>query len=324
MRFAGEPMDELFRVPSALGGERIDRALALLTGLSRSEVNMLLDAGKVSIAGRTVKVRSRKVREGEHVGVEGAMVDLRGSAALKPEPRVEVPVVWSDDDVIVVDKPAGLVVHPGAGTRAGTLVQGLLARYPDLAGAGGEEDRPGIVHRLDKGTSGLLVVARRPVAFASLSAQMAARTVGREYLALLAGQVEADEGLIDAPLGRSHVDPTKIRVQAGGRQARTEYKVVERFSEPSPSTLVSCRLQTGRTHQIRVHFASIGHPVVGDERYGSRKLGNWEPLPYGRPFLHAAKLQFEHPTTCEAVTFRSELPADLSSVLGGISQRRPG
>ena len=312
-------MDELFRVPSALGGERIDRALALLTGLSRSEVNLLLDAGKVSIAGRPVKVRSRRVREGERVDVEGGSIAARPSAAMRPEPGVEVPVVWSDDEVIVVDKPAGMVVHPGAGTRAGTLVQGLLARFPDLAGAGGEEERPGIVHRLDKGTSGLLVVARNPAAFASLSAQMAARTVGREYLALLAGDVDADEGLIDAPLGRSHVDPTKIRVQAAGRQARTEYTVLERFSEPSPSTLVSCRLQTGRTHQIRVHFASIGHPVVGDERYGSRKLGNWEPLPYGRPFLHAARLEFDHPTTGERMSFRSALPPDLALVLGGVS-----
>ena len=313
-------MDEHFEVPFALDGERIDRALALLTGLSRSEVNLLLDGGKVSIRGRPVVVRSRKVREGERVTLEGASLTSGGSTVPQPEPEVQVPVVWSDDQVIVVDKPAGLVVHPGAGTRSGTLVHGLLARYPDLAGAGGEQERPGIVHRLDKGTSGLLVVARSPAALASLSEQMAARTVGREYLALLAGEVEADEGLIDAPLGRSHVDPTKIRVQAGGRQARTQYKVIERFFRPSPSTLISCRLQTGRTHQIRVHFASIGHPVVGDERYGSRKLGNWEPLPYGRPFLHAATLQFEHPRTGEAMVFRSELPADLSSVLWGIGQ----
>ena len=314
-------MDEHFQVPFALDGERIDRALALLTGLSRSEVNLLLDAGKVSIGGRSVVVRSRKVREGESVTLEGASLTLGASTAPQPEPGVQIPVVWSDDQVIVVDKPAGLVVHPGAGIRSGTLVHGLLARYPDLAGAGGEVDRPGIVHRLDKGTSGLLVVARSPAALASLAEQMAARTVGREYLALLAGEVDADEGLIDAPLGRSHVDPTKIRVQAGGRQARTRYKVIERFFQPSQSTLVSCRLQTGRTHQIRVHFASIGHPVVGDERYGSRKLGNWEPLPYGRPFLHAARLEFEHPRTSEAMVFRSELPADLSSVLRGIGQR---
>ncbi len=316
-------MDEPFQIPSALNGERVDRAVALLTGLSRSEVNLLLDARKVSIGGSPVTARSRKVREGERVTVEGASIVARRSVAPQPEPEVEVPVVWSDEQVIVVDKPAGLVVHPGAGTRSGTLVHGLLARYPDLAGAGGEEDRPGIVHRLDKGTSGLLVVARTPVAFESLSAQMAARTVGREYLALVTGVVESDEGLIDAPLGRSDVDPTKIRVQAGGRQARTEYKVIERFSEPSPSTLVSCRLQTGRTHQIRVHFASIGHPVVGDERYGSRKLGNWEPLPYGRPFLHAARLEFDHPTTGARMTFQSPLPSDLSLVLDGVSPRRP-
>jgi 23S rRNA pseudouridine1911/1915/1917 synthase len=232
--------------------------------------------------------------------------------------------VWSDEDVIVVDKPAGLVVHPGAGTRSGTLVQGLLAKFPDVAAAGGEIDRPGIVHRLDKGTSGLLVVARNPAAFASLSSQMADRTVVREYTALVVGSVEADAGLIDAPLGRSDADPTKMRVQAGGRSAKTEYSVIERFDQPEPSTLVSCRLQTGRTHQIRVHFASIGHAVVGDNRYGARKLGNSAPLPGGRPFLHAGKLQFVHPRTGEVKAFRSELPEDLVSVLRGISQRRPG
>ncbi|HEX4864611.1 MAG TPA: RluA family pseudouridine synthase, partial [Acidimicrobiales bacterium] len=276
-------MGEHFRVPSALDGERLDRILALLTGLSRNEVNSVVDGGQVLVGANRVTSRSRRVREGEDVTVEGPLPPI----ALQPpgpEPWVDVPVVYSDEDVIVVDKPAGLVVHPGAGTRTGTLVQGLLARFPDLAGAGGEAERPGVVHRLDKGTSGLLVVARTPAAFASLGAQMAARTVGREYIALVVGVIESDEGLIDAPLGRSSLDPTRMRVQAGGRAARTEYEVIRRYSEPAATTLVTCRLQTGRTHQIRVHFASIGHAVVGDERYGTRRLGSWEPLPRGRPF----------------------------------------
>jgi 23S rRNA pseudouridine1911/1915/1917 synthase len=313
-------MDERFEVPSALDGERIDRALALFTGLSRRVVNELIDAGRVTVAGAPVSSRSRKVREGEPVIVEGQLPSGEPAAPLA-EPSVHVPVVWSDEDVIVVDKPAGVVVHPGAGTRSGTLVQGLLARFPDLEFAGGEVDRPGIVHRLDKGTSGLLVVARNPTSLASLSRQLAARTVGRQYTALVVGRVDADEGLIDAPLGRSGADPTRMRVQSGGRLARTEYEVMERFGPPAPCTLISCRLQTGRTHQIRVHLASIGHPVVGDDRYGERKLGNWVPLPHGRPFLHAAKLRFEHPRSGEVMTFRSELPEDLYEVLKGISQR---
>ena len=315
-------MGESFLVPSALDGERLDRTLALLTGLSRNDVNAVVDAGKVMVGSKRVTSRSRRVREGEEVTVEGP---LPSAQARRPgaEPWVDVPVVYSDDDVIVVDKPAGLVVHPGAGSHTGTLVHGLLARFPDVAGAGGEADRPGIVHRLDKGTSGLLVVARTPAAFASLAAQMAGRTVGREYVALVLGSIESDEGLIDAPLGRSPAEPTKMRVQAGGRPARTEYEVVERYIEPVSTTLLASRLQTGRTHQIRVHFASIGHPVVGDERYGSRKLGNWDPLPRGRPFLHASKLEFDHPKTGARLAFKSPLPPDLSGVLASISHATP-
>ena len=313
-------MDEQFGVPSALDGERLDRILALLTGLSRNQVNEVIDAGKVSVGKVRVTSRSRRIRSGEGLTIEGPLPSL-DRQPLQAEPAVVVPVVWSDDDLIVVDKPAGMVVHPGAGSPRGTLVQGLLARFPDLPGAGGEGDRPGIVHRLDKGTSGLLVVARTSTAFESLVQQMGARTVRREYSALVAGEVESDEGLIDAPLARSDVDPTRVRIQAGGRPARTEYRVVERFVHPAAATRVTCRLHTGRTHQIRVHFASIGHPVVGDERYGSRKLGDWVPLPRGRGFLHAAHLEFDHPKTLERLSFDSPLPPDLLEVLHAISHR---
>ncbi|HEX6393204.1 MAG TPA: RluA family pseudouridine synthase [Acidimicrobiales bacterium] len=317
-----EPAEVCFEVPSALDDERLDRALALLTGLSRRVVNDLIASGRVTLPSGQLTSRNRKVRAGERLRLVGPLPD-EGPSAPGAEAWVDVPVVWNDEDVIVVDKPAGMVVHPGAGTRTGTLVHGLLARFPDLTAAGGEPDRPGIVHRLDKGTSGLLVVAHTPTAFRSLSAQMTARTIGREYIALVAGNVASDEGLIDAPLGRSDVDPTRIRVQAGGRSARTLYMVIERFSEPAPSTLLSCRLETGRTHQIRVHFASIGHALVGDDGYGSRKLGNWAPLPQGRPFLHATKLQFAHPRTGELMVFESEVPADLSGVLRGIRHSGP-
>jgi 23S rRNA pseudouridine1911/1915/1917 synthase len=231
---------------------------------------------------------------------------------------VAVPVVWSDDQVIVVDKPAGVVVHPGAGNPVGTLVHGLLARFPDLAERAGMPDRPGIVHRLDKGTSGLLMVARTDEARAALVAQLGRRQVGRQYITLVAGTVDADAGLVDAPLGRAPHDPTRFRVQVGGRPARTRYRVEARYVQPAPTTLVRCQLETGRTHQIRVHLASIGHPVVGDERYGRKDIDGWRPLPPGRLFLHAAVLSFDHPVTGERLSFSSPLPGDLRRVLEAI------
>jgi 23S rRNA pseudouridine1911/1915/1917 synthase len=308
---------EEWELPGALDGERLDRAVALLSGATRRQVNDLLDAGHVSVGGRVVASRSRKVRAGEVIALDAPIP--RG-APVRPDAdaAVAVPVIWNDADVIVVDKPAGVVVHPGAGNPAGTLVHGLLARFPDLAESGGASDRPGIVHRLDKGTSGLLMVARNPDAQAALAAQLARRQVGREYLTLVRGTVESDAGLVDAPLGRSERDPTRFRVQAGGRPARTRYQVEARYDLPVPTTLLRCRLETGRTHQIRVHLASIGHPVVGDDRYGPKRLDGWPPLPPGRLFLHAAFLSFEHPVTGERLSFSSSLPADLSGVLDAI------
>jgi len=211
--------------------------------------------------------------------------------------------------VIVVDKPAGVVVHPGAGQRSGTLVQGLLARFPELADVG-DPARPGIVHRLDKGTSGLLVVARTPPAHASLVAQLASRAVDRRYLALVWGRMEAGRGVVDGPVGRSSADPTRMAVSARGRPARTRYEVVQRFREPIELTLVECRLETGRTHQIRVHLAAIEHPVVGDARYGRGR----PPFAMSRPFLHAARLAFDHPADGRRCQFHSPLPADLESI----------
>jgi 23S rRNA pseudouridine1911/1915/1917 synthase len=204
------------------------------------------------------------------------------------------------------------VVHPGAGHAAGTLVHGLLARYPEMAGVG-DPDRPGIVHRLDKDTSGLLMVARTGDAFASLSAQLRNRTVRRSYLALVWGHLDAPSGMVDAPVGRAPRTPTRIAVTAGGREARTGYEVVESYSDPVAASLVRCRLETGRTHQIRVHLTAIGHPVVGDARYGGRR----EPLAdIPRMWLHAAELGFLHPATAEPCVFTSVVPADLSAVLG--------
>lgn len=307
-----------WQVPGVLDGERVDRAVATLSGLSRRAVNELLDAGQVAVGGRQVTAHSRKVRTGERIVVTGP-VDVEAEPAIEPDPAVDVRVVWHDDQVIVVDKPAGLVVHPGAGNPSGTLVQGLLARFPDLAAAGDQPERPGIVHRLDKGTSGLLMVARTPEARLALVDQLARRQVERRYVTVVDGVIEEDSGLIDAPLGRSERDHTRIRVQAGGRPARTHYEVVSRFDRPAPATELRCRLETGRTHQIRVHLASIGHPVVGDDRYGSASRTGWGSLLPARPFLHAGSLAFDHPSSGERMRFSSELPDDLVAVLAGLS-----
>ncbi len=311
-------------VPAALEGERVDRALALITGLSRREVDELLGAGRVDIGRRPLTSRSRRVHAGERLLVHGSIEPV-GPQAPEADPTVTVPVVYEDPTVIVVDKPAGLVVHPGHGNRHATLVHGLLARFPDLASMaeGDQIDRPGIVHRLDKGTSGLLVVARTEAGRADLAAQLQARTVGREYLTLVFGHVESDEGLIDAPVGRSDIDPNRMRVQSSGRPARTRYELVARYADPVPVSLLRCRLETGRTHQIRVHLASIGHAVVGDDRYGGRARGGWPQLPSGRPFLHAGGLGFDHPESRQPMYFRSPLPADLSALLDDLSPMRP-
>jgi 23S rRNA pseudouridine1911/1915/1917 synthase len=298
-------------VPSALAGERIDRVVSLLTGVSRSTAAGLVDAGGVRVDGRAVHSRSRRVCEGEVVEVDLPR-EVAASEAVA-DPAVAVPIVYSDEEVIVVDKPAGLVVHEGAGTRAGTLVHGLLARFPDLAGVG-DTTRPGIVHRLDAGTSGLLVVARTAAAYHSLVGQLGARSVERRYLALVLGHVEPGAGVVEAPIGRAGGDPTRMAVSLRGRQARTRYEVRERFDGPVPCSLLECRLETGRTHQIRVHLAAIGHPVAGDARY----RGDRPALPLRRPFLHAHRLAFDHPASGDRLAFSSPLPADLEEVRRGL------
>src|SRR5207302_677956 len=209
------------------------------------------------------------------------------------------------------------VVHPGAGNVGGTLVNGVLARFPDVAGVG-DPGRPGVVHRLDRGTSGLLIVARTPAAHASLVAQLRARSVERAYVALAWGSFEAPAGLIDAPVGRADVDRTRMAVSARGREARTRYRVRRSFTHPTELALVECRLETGRTHQIRVHLAAIGHPVVGDGTYG----GDRNPLRPGRPFLHAHALTVTHPSTGERLEFSDPLPPDPAAAPSRLPSRR--
>jgi 23S rRNA pseudouridine1911/1915/1917 synthase len=294
-------------VPSALDGERLDRVVALVLGVSRSRSAELIAAGAVRVDGRVETSRSSRLETGQVLEVEASQPP---GPAVVADPGVAFEVVHADEAVVVVDKPAGLVVHPGAGQPTGTLVHGLLARFPEIAGVG-EPERPGLVHRLDRDTSGLLVVARSPSAHAGLVAQLGARRVDRRYLALVWGAVEPATGAVDAPIGRSTRDPTRMAVTAGGREARTRYRLEQGFTEPAPVSLLTCTLETGRTHQIRVHLSAIGHPVVGDGRYGGARHG----VAIGRPFLHAVHLGFAHPDTGRPMTFDSPLPPELQAVL---------
>ncbi len=310
-------------VPAALAGERVDRALALLAGISRAQASRWVADGRVRVAGSPLNTGGRRLRAGDLLEVEAGAHEHDGTEDTRHAPPEEpVPlqaqVIFADQDLVVVDKPAGLVVHPGAGNRQGTLVQQLLRVFPDMSTAGPESDRPGIVQRLDKGTSGLLVVARTAAAREGLIAQLSARSVKRRYFAVVHGELQADEGLVEAPLGRSPSARLKMAVVEGGREARTRYSTVARSSTPVPVTLVSCRLETGRTHQVRAHFAAIGHPVLGDERYSKPKqlAAARAVVPaLDRPWLHAAELGFVHPVTGKTLVFTSEPPAELLQVL---------
>jgi 23S rRNA pseudouridine1911/1915/1917 synthase len=299
-------------VPEALDGERLDRLVSLLTGCSRAEATDSVRAGAVRVDARAVTKGSHRVAAGDRVEVQEDPRHHPGPP--EGNPAVEVPVVHADGDVIVVDKPAGLVVHPAHGHAEGTLVNGLLAHFPEVAGVG-DPARPGVVHRLDRGTSGLMVVARTPEALEELRSQLAAHTVQRTYSALVWRHLEHPHGAIDAPIGRSRRDPLRMVVAEDGKPARTRYHVERRFEHPVEADLLTCELETGRTHQIRVHLASIGHPVVGDGRYGGRRHG----LALERPFLHARRLSFLHPRTGEEVVYESPLPADLDAVLEGLA-----
>lgn len=295
-------------VPDGLDGERLDRAVAFMCGCSRAEAADVLAAGAVTVGGAVVTKASHRLTTGDVVEV--ANDPHRVPEPVAADPAVEVPVVHADDEVIVVDKPAGLVVHPGPGHRGATLVHGLLARFPELAGVG-EAERPGLVHRLDRGTSGLLVVARTPEAHESLVAQLSSHAVERVYTALVWRHPEHPAGVIDAPIGRSRRDPLRMTVAVDGRASRTYYHVDRQYREPVEVALVTCELETGRTHQIRVHLSSVGHAVVGDPLYGGDRASFRVP----RPFLHARRLSFVHPGTGEVVAYDSPLPADLAGVL---------
>ncbi len=300
-------------VGSALDGLRLDRAVALVADVSRSAAARLVAEGGVRLDGAVITSGARRVAAGEALAVD---IQLRGDPVPQPDAEVDFTPVYEDPHVIVVDKPAGLVVHPGAGHDRGTLVNGLLARYPEIAEVG-DPYRPGIVHRLDRGTSGLLVVARTDRAHRSLVEQMRCHDPERLYSALVRGHPQASAGVVDAPVGRSSRNPMRMTVTDRGRPARTHYEVEQRYLEPAQACLLTCRLETGRTHQIRVHLQAIGHHVVGDPTYGAGRGG--DTLGLSRPFLHARSLSFSHPVGGQTVRAESPLPPDLADLLDSLS-----
>lgn len=299
-------------VPAACAGLRLDAALArLFPAHSRSRLQAWLKDGTIRLDGGAADPK-RKVWGGETI-----------TFAVPPEPTFEnaaedipLPIIYEDGALIVIDKPAGLVVHPGNGNRSGTLMNALLHHAPELSGI----PRAGIVHRLDKDTSGLMVVAKTLAAQTELVRQLAARTVRRHYLALAHGKVGAigTMGTVDAPLGRHPVQRTKMAVlRQGGREARTHYEVREHFSR---CTLLECRLETGRTHQIRVHMASIGHPLVGDPVYGKTKCGDPWLDAFPRQALHAFRLALVHPVSGIEKQWEAPLPADFAALLEALRE----
>ncbi len=281
-------------------GERLDKYLAEQCQISRSYAQKLINEGQVEVNGHAAKA-SQKLNTGDKVV---ANIPPPSPISLAPE-AIPLKVVYEDKDVIVIDKPAGLLVHPAAGQHSGTLVNAILARCPDLGEIKGSI-RPGIVHRLDKDTSGLMMVAKNDAAHANLSRQIKQRLIKKGYIALVSGHLSPELGVIDAPIGRHPKDRKRMAVVSGGREARTEYKVIKYLDD---YTLVEAMPETGRTHQIRVHFAAIGHPVFGDPVYGKKS-----PL-LGRQFLHAYRLGFKLPSTGKSVEFTSELPPELQEVL---------
>lgn len=307
-------------VPDEANGERLDRWLAAqLTGRSRSEIQRWIDEGRVRVDDKPGK-SGRRLERNQRVTVD---VPPIVEAELEAE-AIPLMVLYEDGDLLVVDKPAGMVVHPAPGHAGGTLVNAVLHHDPQIEGVGGEK-RPGIVHRLDKDTSGLIVVAKNDRAHRALQRQFASRAVHKVYIALLEGQIEPEKGRITAPIGRHPVERKRQAVlpldphtgQSKGREAVTEYRTIGLYSTRLVSgqmgnfSLVEAVIHTGRTHQIRVHFAWMKHPVVGDTLYGYRK----QRLPVIRQFLHAHKLRFRLPGTGKEMEFASPLPEDLQSIL---------
>ena len=335
---------KLIQVPDDQTGQRLDRVLAAhVAELSRSRLKALIEAGTVTIDGATIRDPSHRVKSGAAIALDIPPPQPAAPAA----ETIPLNVVYEDADIIVIDKPSGLVVHPAAGHWTGTLVNALIAHCGEsLSGIGGER-RPGIVHLLDKDTSGLMVVAKNDRAHRRLAAQFAAhgrdgRPFERGYLAFVWDAPDRPRGTVDRPIDRHKSVRTRMAIQEGGREAVTHWQLIERFrtskgtqkakgKADSAASLLACTLETGRTHQIRVHLASIGHPLLGDGVYGTGFRSKAALLPQaaqvalkdlGRQALHAHMLAFEHPVTGKLMRFRSELPPDLARLHGKLAASR--
>lgn len=303
MRLAMSEVRSLI-VPERLAGQRIDKVLAVLAKVPRSVAKSYIDTDVATIAGLAVRP-SDKARAGDEILIPISVQDDHVTA----DPEVQFDVLFEDEDLAVIAKPPGLVVHRGAGHRAGTLVNGLVARYPQIVGVG-ENPRWGIVHRLDRDTSGALVVALTDRAHGRLSSMIKTREVNRHYTALVSGLFPIERGTVEAPIGRDPGSSTKMAVLADGKFARTHYRRIAEWPERNVS-LLEIRLETGRTHQIRVHLAAIDHSVIGDSVY--RPGPDLVSVP--RIFLHAERLAFDHPFTGESLEIKAPLPPDLESAL---------
>jgi len=322
-------------VASEQAGWRLDRFLAAALGdISRSRLQQLLQSGAVTHTRKTIRDGNFRVKSGE-----AYTVHVPPPAPAVPQGQnIPLQVVYEDKDLIVIEKPAGLVVHPAAGNPDGTLVNALIAHCgTSLSGVGGVA-RPGIVHRLDKDTSGLLVAAKNERAMGSLAKQFANHTIERAYHAVVWGAPRAGDGIVEGQIGRNPFDRKRMAVlRGGGKQARTRYRLVEKFGDPEKpfASLIECRLETGRTHQIRVHLTHIGHPLIGDPAYGKSRQA---PRPkttaqevafaaasnFSRQALHAYILGFQHPTLHKAMRFESRWPADLAELISALRSLKNG
>lgn len=301
-------MKERLIVDEGAAGERLDRFLAgRELEVSRSHIQRLIESGCVLVNGRTAKANA-KLREGDAVETE---IPEAQELEILPE-AIPLDILYEDSDVIVINKARGMVVHPAAGAADGTLVNALLHHCEDLSGINGVI-RPGIVHRLDKDTSGVMVAAKNDRAHVDLAEQIREKTAQRIYRAIVCGTIAEDRGEIRAPIGRHPTERKKMAVVPGGKEARTLFRVVERFPA---HTLVECRLKTGRTHQIRVHMAYIGHPLLGDPKYGRKTLE------IAGQALHSCELSFTHPRTKERMTFAAEMPEDMKAILHALRRGR--
>lgn len=281
---------------------------------SRSFIQRLIEDGAVRVNGRVEIKPSYRVRASDVIEV--SLPPPEDVSACVPPEDIAIAVLYEDDDLLVVDKPRGMTVHPGAGRTTGTLVNALLGRQMNLSGIGGPL-RPGIVHRLDRNTTGVMIVAKTDQAHLRLAADLAAHRVGRHYLALVRGNIVENEGVVDAPIGRHAVDRKRQAVVVGGRRAVTHFRTLERFGD---YTLIEATLETGRTHQIRVHMQYIGRPVAGDPVYG----GVRDELGLAAQALHSAKVEFTHPATGRHMVFEADMPDDMRAAVGALRDRTRG